>query len=215
MENITESHNSNIGATSKQFILPSLPQLLLYALIATMVLFVLNARKAWDYLNNTILASQGGATSLIAHNSPAFQKVFDSLSKSIILQVVFWVLIGCLVYIVIWFVRNIAINLLNDFVADNYVHPKSYSRSNYWSSILARKFFFWISTVILFLFTVSGIRLLAYLSSEAYHNIVHFHINSSLPKLIVIELAATGFIYSLILLSHIALNSWRLISRDL
>jgi hypothetical protein len=215
MENITESHNSNIGATSKQFILPSVPQLLLYILIATMVLFVLNSGKAWNYLSNTILASKGGAANLITHNSPAFQKTFDSLSRSIILQVVFWVLIGCLVYIIIWFVRNIAVNLLNDFVADNYIHPKSYSRSDYWSSILARKVFFWIGAVILFLFTISGMKLLAYISSEAYVNIVHFNLTSSLPRLIIIELAATGFIYSLILLSHVVLNSWRLISRDL
>jgi hypothetical protein len=215
MQKTTESHNTNVGAVSKQYLLPSVSQLLLYMLSGLMVLLILNVKKAWDYLNETVLVPQGGADQLIASNSPTVHRILDSLAHSIILQVIFWVLVGCLVYMIIWFVRNVAVNLLNDFVADNYMHPKSYKRTNYWSSILARKIFFWTSAVILVFFVLSSIKLLAYLASTLYINIVDFTFPLSIFKLLEILLATTGLIYTLILLSHVVINSWRLISRDL
>jgi hypothetical protein len=127
----------------------------------------------------------------------------------------FILLVGCVVYVIIWFMRNIVVNLLNDVVADNYIHPKSYKRSSYWGSIFARKMFFWISAVILLFFIISGSKLIIYLADSAYSNISHFKFSHNFFNLLVIELATTGLIYAMILTTHVVINSWRLISRDL
>jgi hypothetical protein len=215
MENATKSHNSSINTSSKELIFPSGTQILLYMVLAPVLILILNVKRGWDYLNDSVIAPQGGAEKLLTQNRPGLQKALDSIAGSIILQVAFWVVVGCLVYIVIWFVRNIAVNLLNDFVADNYVHPKSYRRLEYWESILARKVFFWISAICSILLTLTGMRLLFYMAKLAYSNTVHFGFPHSLIALIEIELATTGLIYALMLLFRVMLNSWRLISRDL
>jgi hypothetical protein len=215
MKNNIESHSSSVGATSKRFLLPSGTQLLLYALVGILLLIALNLKNAWDYLNHTVLQPQGGLDNIISEKAPAVHKFLNSLSQSIALQVVFWIFVGCVVYIIIWFIRNIATNILNDIVADKYVHPASYNRSMYWGSILARKVFFWISVIVLVFYLVTGTRLLVYLSNLAYRFTVNFNLVHSLWEFVQIIAATTGLIYVLILIVHVAVNSWRFMYKDL
>lgn len=210
-----QSQNSKIGLTSKQFLLPSGIQLVLYVLISLLILLILNLKNAWDYLNHTVLSPQGGLDKIIAQKSPELHKVLTSLSQSIILQVVFWVFVGCAVYVVIWFIRNVSINLLNDFVADKYVHPDSYHRAAYWGSILARKVFFWVSAIVLVFYLIAGARLLVYMSDLCYRFVINFHGLHSFWEIVQIIAATTGLIYLLILIIHVVVNSWRLIYKDL
>jgi len=218
MENNIESINSRtsrIGSLSKRFLLPSGSQLLLYALIALLLIIILNAGRAWNYLNDTVLKPEGGLDSIIATNAPAIHNVLNSLSQSVILQVVFWVFVGCVVYVIIWFIKNIAINLLNDFAADQYVHPTTYKSTRFWRSVAARRIFFWVSAVVLVLYLIAGTRLLVYLSDLCYRFIVHFHLVQSALQILQVVAAATGLIYILVILVHISVNSWRLMYKDL
>lgn len=216
MQNEIKSYSSgSIGSTSKQFLLPSIPQLLLYALIGLLILVLLNLAKAWDYLNQNVLMPQGGAESYISQKSPWLYHAINSLSHSIILQVIFWVAVGCIVYIIIWFIRNIGINVLNDIAADNYVHPESYKRSRYWESVLARKIFFGISIILLITFIVSGARLMTSLANTSYRIVTTFHTLHNLLELVGTLLAATCLIYVLVLIAHLSINSWRFIYKDL
>jgi hypothetical protein len=215
MKNQIESHSSIVGSTSKQFILPSGTQLLLYALVGILLLIALNIKNAWDYLNSTVLKPQGGLDSILARKAPGIHKFLSSVSQSIALQVIFWVFIGCIVYVLIWFMRNIATNILNDIVADKYVHPEDYKRSKYWESILARKFFFWASTVVLVLYLAAGATVLVYLSQLAYQFTVNFQLVYSLWQYLQLAAAATGLIYILILIIHVCVNSWRFMYKDL
>jgi hypothetical protein len=215
MKNNIESHSSSVGTTSQQFLLPSGTQLLLYALIGILLVLALNLKNAWDYLNKTVLKPQGGLDRILAQKAPGLHHSLNSLSQSIALQVVFWIFVGCIVYVFIWFIRNITTNILNDIVADKYVHPISYNRSTYWGSILARKVFFWASITVLVLYLVSGTRLLVYLSDLAYRFTVDFSLSHSLLEFMQIIAAATGLIYLLILIVHIAVNSWHYMYKDL
>jgi hypothetical protein len=97
MENKIESNNS-IGATNKNILIPSGSQLLLYFLMAVVLLVALNIKNAWDYLNKTVLIPEGGIDSIITTHAPSLHKILNSISQSIILQVVFWVFVGCGVY---------------------------------------------------------------------------------------------------------------------
>lgn len=210
-----QSQNSKLGLTSKQFLLPSGSQLVLYVLISCLLLVILNLKNAWGYLNHTVLTPQGGLDSILAEKAPGIHKILTSLSQSILLQVVFWVFVGCTVYVIIWFIRNITINLLNDFVADKYVHPESYKRTAYWGSILARKVFFWISAAVLVLYLIAGMRLLVYLSNLCARFIADFNGLHSAWQVLQVVASVTGLIYLLILIIHVAVNSWRLMYKDL
>jgi hypothetical protein len=215
MKNDIQSNNSKIGSISKHFLLPSGPQLLLYALISILLLIAFNIKRVWEYLNDVVLLPQGGLDSLIAEHLPWLHKFLSSLSQSIILQVVFWLAIGCGIYIIIWFVKNIFINVKNDMVADNYVHPAYYKRSTYWESLAARKVFFWVVWFLLAAQIVSGLRLITYLANLCYMEVLDFHLVHSLFTMFQSVLAGTGLVYVIVLLIHLAVNSWHLIYKDL
>jgi hypothetical protein len=209
-----ESHNS-IGVTNKKFLLPGGWQIFLYTLISTLILIALNIKAAWKYLNDSVLTPEGGLDSIIANQSPGAHKFLNALSQSILLQFVFWLFVGCGVYIFIWFAKNIAINVLNDIVADKYVHPKSYNRAMYWESIIARKIFFGLSVFMLLTYLAASTKLLFLLANLCHDKVITFHASHSIPILALALLATTALVYALILLLHTVVNSWRLIYRDL
>jgi hypothetical protein len=211
---LLQSHNS-IGATNRKFLFPGGWQILLYALVGVILLIVLNIKTAWQYLNDTVLKSEGGLDSIIANHAPNAHRFLNSLSQSVILQFIFWLFVGCAVYILIWFAKNIAVNVLNDIVADKYVHPNSYNRAKYWESIVARKIFFGLSVFLLITYSFAGVKLLRLLAMLCYDKIVKFHASESLPAMLLAIAATTGLIYALILLLHIVVSSWRLIYKDL
>ncbi len=113
-----ESHSSNIGITNKRFILPSGLQILLYLLISVLLLIVFNLLSLWRYLNNVVLAPNGGLDGIIADRSSGLHQFLNAASQSLVLQILFWMCVGCLIYIFIWFLRNISTSIINDLIAD-------------------------------------------------------------------------------------------------
>lgn len=51
----------------------------------------------------------------------------------------FWFIVGSIAYFAAWFGINVAVDFYNDIVISSaFVHPRSFSRSNYWLSIASR-----------------------------------------------------------------------------
>ena len=216
MKKTLQSYSSTetTGSGSKKLLVPSGAQLILYLLISALLLTLFNIRQLWEYLNNVILAG-GGIGSILGDTSSGLGHLFNSLSHSIVLQVIFWICIGSLIYVLIWFGRNLMINILNDVVADNYLHPASYSRFHYWESVLLRKFFFSLSLLVLLFYIFAGSRLVGSFASVAYNLISHFSLRTSLLELGGIVLATMALVHSLVLIVQITIQSWRFIYRDL
>jgi hypothetical protein len=217
MKKTLASQNSvtTVGATSRDFLVPSWSQLILYLLISLLLLIIFNLGRFWDYLNLVILAPGEGVDSLLAEHASSLHRIFSVASQSIILQVIFWIGIGSLVYILIWFIRNVVINILNDVVAASYIHPPSFNRFSYWESVIARKVFFGISLAVLMFYLFAGWRLVGSLADLAATEVSKFADLHSMLKLAGIVLIAMALIHSLILIGHITANSWRFIYRDL
>jgi hypothetical protein len=214
MENQIISKDS-IGATNKSFLVPSVSQFFLYFLVSLLLLIALNVDKAWDYLNYTVLKPEGGLDSIISTNAPGIHKVLNSLFQSIVLQIIFWVFVGCAVYIILWFVRNVAINLINDLTADQYVHPANYKRYKFWSGIIARRIFFWISAAVLVAYIFVSAKTLLYLAHFSYDAVINFQKLQSIIDIAGSLIAVTSMVYITVLLVHVVINSGRLMYKDL
>jgi hypothetical protein len=216
MKKKLQSYSSSeiVGAANKNFLVPTSTQLVLDMLIAILLLFFFNVGRLWNYLNQYVLSQEGGLGGVVGNST--LHKIFNTISQSTILQVAFWVCIGSLVYVLIWFLRNIVINILNDVVADSYVHPRGYSRVNYWESIIARKIFFGVSVIVLVFYFFAGWRLLSSLAAQIYTLFGHYYdppINLlRVASIVVITMAV---VHVFMIICHIAVNSWRFIYRDL
>jgi len=217
MKNENRSYNTGrLTVTSRKFLLPSWPKILLYILVGALLMMLLNARAIWDQFNNNVLIPTGaGSTTLSLKQAGWAQRTFDGVLNGRLAQVIFWALAGCAVYVCIWFVINIFTNIRNDIVADEFVHPGNYSRRGYWESVLARKGFLAAVIVTFIGFTFALLRVLPSLATLFLSALQPFKLSPSAGEVIGTVLAAAFLVYVLVLLAHIAFNTWRSIYSDL
>ncbi len=209
----TKSYNTVVGVTSRQYLLPGMAQVVLYLILSAMVLLALNAHNIWRYISDQILIPQTdlGPSS----NNDWIGRGWHFLTHGVWLQILFWILVGCLVYIFIWFVGNIVANIRNDIVADDYKHPASYNRFKFWESVLARKTFFGVSALLLIIYFVFFIRLASLLAELCYSAVTNFEWATSSKDLLGALISCAVLIYLLVLLAHITANAWRFTFKDL
>lgn len=51
----------------------------------------------------------------------------------------FWFIVGAITYFLAWFIINVIVDVYNDIVISAaFVHPRSFSQSDYWASIIGR-----------------------------------------------------------------------------
>lgn len=214
MEKSEVSYNSRVKPSLRRFVLPGPADIALYLFMSLVALLLLNANPIWHYFSSHNLAGQS-LGQVIGQNAHGVQSFLAHVSQGRVLQVIFWALVGIFIYILVWFVRNILLNVRNDIVADEYIHPKGYSRSSYWHSVIGRKVFFGISLIVLIGYLYSLARLLPLLAKVCQDAVNNFSWSPSLVKLFGSWLAVAFLLYLLILLGRVSAIVWRLIYQDL
>ena len=210
----SSSHNSRFSISARQFFIPSRAQLFMYVLISSLLLVLLNGQTIWSKLK-TNLQADITFSDVIVGNAPFLQKVIDRLSHSRIPEIIFWLLIGCAVYIIVWFGHNITSNIRNDVVADSYLHPIKYDRRLFWQSIIARKILLFFSILVLIAYIIVGLKFLPIVAKFFYSAIDDFRLSPSVVEIIISVSIITFLLYLFILLVHLTINLWRLVYRNL
>ena len=188
-----ESHNTKeVGGYSLW--LPSRSQAALYLLIASLILVALNFKDLWDYLNDNVLAND---------NASGLNGWLSGDIPTRVLQVIFWLFIGCMVYVFIWFAGNVINNIRNDIVAGGYVYPSAASKNRYWQRILGYKASFVASLLALAGLLIAGSELSAELARVANRTVQNFSWQSGSLKLAGCWLAMALLIYLLTRLTHL------------
>lgn len=206
-----KSHNSSSNKFAWQFFVPSITEIILYALTSLVLLTVVNVSAIWDYLSGNPSGRQY-AEELFGQGSG--DGILGTSLQGRISQIVVWGLMGILIYTVVWFVKNILTNLRNDVIADEYIHPRSYSRKNYWKSIAIRKVFFVGILAVLAGYIYLCVKLFPIFSSYYLNAITNFSASSLINALAVIAGMAI-LLHILVALSRLAINSWQFIHADL
>ncbi len=210
----SSSYNSRFSISAKQFFIPSRTQISLYVLISSLLLVVINGPTIWTKFKSN-LQTDITFSDVIVGNAPFLQKFIDRLSRSRIPEIVFWLLVGCTVYIIVWFIHNITNNVRNDVVADAYLHPTNYNRRLFWQSVLARKTLLFFCLVVLIAYIFAGLKFLSVLAKFFYAAIDNFMLPSSIMEIILCIAMTTLLLYLFILLAHLTINLWRLVYRNL
>ncbi len=210
----SSSYNSRFSVSARQFFIPSRAQLFLYALVSSLLLVLLNGQTIWSAFKAKLQADIT-LSDLIVGNVPFMQKVIDRLSHSRVPEVVFWLLIGCAVYIIVWFARNITSNIVNDVVADSYLHPTNYNRRLFWQSVIARKILLFFCILVLIVYVIVGLKFVPVVAKFFYSAIDDFRLSPSVVEILISIFIITFLLYLLILLTHLTVNLWRLVYRNL
>lgn len=216
MENNIRSYNSRTSEALKRLFIPTPPQLILDVTLAVLILLSLNARAIWHYFTQGITAdSQVQLGNLISERLPFITETLDRLAHSRLGQILFWLFLGCVVYLFIWLIGNFVTNIRNDIVADEYLHPKSYNRAGYWGSVLAHKVMFICTVIILLAYIFAGSKLIILLGGLCYQALLDFYwLRSSVTLLGALLVSAVVLQIFFFLLGFVR-NTWQVIYRDL
>lgn len=203
-----ESHNSHLAHSVKNYFPPSWLEVIIYFLGSFVVLTLLNYR----ILTGNIEASSGlSQSSLNGYLHDKLTSVADFISRLLqgrIASILFWAFLGSLIYMGIWVVQNLVINIENDVRAGEFAGQAD--KRTYWRSVVSSKVFFFCSLAVLIIYGVVLAGFLLPLASKTYGLAVS---TSAFPKnLIGILLslaAATVLLYLFVLTLRVTVRSWR------
>lgn len=210
-----QSDNRGINAVLRQFLVPSWAQVFLYVLVSLLLFGLFNVQSIWRDYNNALLLNPELLSGAVTDKGNGLSEIWNTLLHSSLLQVVFWMTVGALTYLFIWFVRSVSTNLRNDIIADEYIHPASYNRKGYWESVIAHKILFGATVVVLFGYLYANLKLQPLLAQVGYSAIKDFEVIPSLIDLIGVILGTVILLHLLTLLFRVTANSWRFIYKDL
>jgi hypothetical protein len=129
--------NTRLRRTIWRFIRPGGEEIILYSLIAT-IIFVLSLYNVAN-TGGLNVDTQELLQLLRQAANVAVLAVATAIGGNKLLLFGFWFLIGAVVYMLLWFLANIAIDTYNDIVISAvFVHPESFHQSQYWMAIGAR-----------------------------------------------------------------------------
>jgi hypothetical protein len=211
-----KSNNTRLGLTFWKLLFPSELQTFLDLLLGLLLLIILNAKGLWNYFTNGFLAAQQSEVSdIITQKVQGIHHFLDTISKGRFLQIVFWLFVGCVVYLLIWLSRSMLTNIRNDIVADEFTHPESYSRIGYWGSVLAHKLVLICIFVVLIVYFFAGFRLVSLIAKWAYTALENFQALRTSAEILGAVLATAFLLQILFALIRIFTNSWKFIYKDL
>lgn len=209
MEKDNELNNSQKKLSIRDFLGLSVAQISLDVVVAGLILTLINIRPIWHYFNDNVVATQQASLSTIMNNNDSWlDRFLHQLAASRIPQILFWILMGCVVYLVIWLIRNATTNIRNDVVASNFVQPNASDKGDYWRPILLRKTFFAAILAVLAGFAFASYKLVKVFADLCSWAVSDFHPFHSISEITVAILAVALVLQILLVLIRITARSW-------
>ena len=202
------AHSSRASLSLRQFFIPTLSQSSLYLLISCLTLILINARAIWELFSNNYLTN-ASFNEFVNQSAPGVTQQINQLQASRLPLYILWGLIGCSIYIIVWFISTTAGNIRNDLIADSYLHPIDYDRRGFWGSVIGRKAFLLFLSITLIAYVYAFVQFLGAISKLFYSAIEDFRLSPSVVEIVLSIAAVAILIHVLIVITHLVYNSGR------
>jgi hypothetical protein len=191
---------------------PSIADAVIYFIAGALFISAINYRDVWSVINNSVQTKVVDTSALIDDKLAGVGDRINHLLDGRVGQMIFWAIVGCFIYMLIWLIQNTLINLRNDVVADQYLHPKSYKRSGYWEGVIAQKIFFVALVVSFFIYIFLSYSVFVPILSQIFYvTIFGFEVPGSILLLSLVFLLSAIMIYTFVLLTKLLINSYQTI----
>ncbi len=200
-------------STLKQLLVPDRLQAGLYFVMGLILLVVFSAPALWESFKANALGgaeAQVWGSDAVTHQ---IQRFWERFGASRGLQITVWILAGAALYLIIWFLRNLVVNIKNDFIARGFVGAGA--GRGYWRSVLGLKIFFGLSLVVTIIYLIFGLRLMHLLSQQFYIAITELKLWPSPAELVWLMAASSFLLYVFAVLLHLVASSSRAIYKGL
>lgn len=208
MKEIKSSSDKSIHL--RKLFVPSAIELAIYILLGVVLLSLFNLKVLWESLSNAAAVPVETANSVVSNQGRLAGQFIDGMFDGRLTTFVFWGFVGCLVYVVIWLIQNVLLNIKNDVVAGDYVQPKSSEKRGYWSTVIAEKLFLAGLVVIFILFVSLGLKFLAPVFSKLFYVAVYnFRFPVSVFEILTAVALMALVVYLTVLVARLAISTWR------
>src|SRR5579871_1856202 len=115
-----ESYDSHLANSIKGLFLPSWLEAVLYILSAAVVLCILNYNILLNSVSSSSNVSQNDLSNYLHVKLSAVSNFGGSLLQGRLATMLFWAFIGSIIYMIVWTIQNLIINLRNDVKAGEF-----------------------------------------------------------------------------------------------
>lgn len=208
---ISESVNSTVSQkVLSEFRRPGWAEILIYLLCGLVLVMLVNIRTLGEAISNSVQTTAIDTSKIIDLKLVELGDHINSLLSGRPGQMLFWAIVGCLIYVLIWLSQNFLINIRNDVVSDKYMHPKSYESTSYWQGVIAHKIFFGAVIVTFLLYCYFAVIIfIPVLSKIFYYAALNFKLLSSTLELLIIIIFSAIVIYVGVFLAKLISHSWK------
>jgi hypothetical protein len=212
MEQNSQSYNTTVlGRSPFKFLLPQLPQLVLYMALTFLIVLAFNVPAIW----NGLTSAGPGWSEITSSNTGGLYKAWHAVSNSNFVAAFFWGALGCAIYLAFWFIRSLITNIRNDLVVASYVHPVTYKEYLFWRSLILRKLFFGLSLLALLVYMYAGTKIFGALAHFSFWRIETGLNLAGYLQLAGVVVAGMLLLHGFTLLLKLTFNFWQFIYRDL
>jgi hypothetical protein len=204
------SQNEMAENTIKGFFVPSVAAWFLFFLLSGILLLIYTFSQILDWFGNDSLRSTETFNQSLQLFNSRFGSAFDSALGGRLGQVIIWSFVGALVYILIWFVKNMFNSVENDLIIDRYDHPKNYDRTKFFGVAIGELMLFMALLVVLAFYTYAGFNIIMPATAGMLSSSINKFLlpNSLLAILLSIVIPTLG-IYAWSIIAKLMFRLWQ------
>ena len=207
-----ESYNSHLAHQVKNFFPPSWLEIVIYFLFSAVILGTLNYKVFTNSLGNNSGVSQTNLNSYLSNKLGESTDFLSRLLQGRVSSILFWAFLGSIIYMLIWVVQNVIINVENDMQAGEFVGLRNQAgrKQAYWHSVVSSKVFFVCTLIALIIYFILFVDFLLPVCSRAFGLAFSSgHFPGNLWSIVLSVVGAAIFLYILMLALRTVARSWR------
>jgi hypothetical protein len=203
------SQNEMSQNALKDFFVPSFAGGFLICLLGGILLLTYTFSQILGWFGNDYLSSANKLNQSLGVFNKGLSNSFDSALGGRLGQVIVWSFVGALVYILIWFIKNMFNSVENDFIIDRYSHPQGYNRSKFFGLAIGELAFFIAMLIILIGFTFVGLKVIMPAAASLMSSAVnHFRVPNSVLYIALSVLVPVFAIYFWTIFARLMARLW-------
>lgn len=207
-----ESYNSHLAHSVRNFFPPSWLEFLIYLLSSAILLCLMNYHVFTSSIGLNSGISQdnlnGYLHDKITHSTDFISKLLQGRAGSL----VFWAFLGSIIYMIVWVVQNLIINLENDVQASGFVGIKGQEskKQAYWHSVISSKIFFICAVIAAISYSITLFNFLLPVVSHVFGlAIVNFQSIRSTLSIMLALLITVLLLYLFVFSLRVVVRAWQ------
>lgn len=207
-----ESYNSHLAHSVRNFFPPSWLEILIYFMVSAIVLCLLNYHVFTNNIGLNSGVSQGELNSYLhsnfAHSTDFISKLLQGRAGSL----VFWAFLGSIIYMIVWVIQNLVINIENDVQASDFVGIKGHEakKQAYWHSVMSSKIFFVCASLAAITYAIGLFSFFLPVASRTFGlAIANFQSVKSTLSIVLVLIITTFLFYLFIFSMKVVARAWQ------